>query len=86
MICMNKNNKIKYCLRSSPYKRAQTSTVTSHGHASVPEVSSGNVRRHYPSMSNPSAHVHSHSTNTRKPRSFITSATSVMKTYVLRNV
>ena len=67
--------KFRLCSPSTPYKRAQTTHVS--------EVSSANIRRHYPSMSNPSTHVHSHSTNTRKPRSFITSATSVMKTYVL---
>lgn len=65
---------------ATPYKRAQTTVVTSHGHAPVHEISSSaNVRRSYAPMSNTPANVVSNA-STRKPRSFMTSATSVMKT------
>lgn len=60
---------------STNYKRAQTTLIPQ----STAAISSTNVRRSYAPMSNNSSNVLLNS-NTRKPRSYISSATSTMKT------
>ena len=77
------NNFVNRFDPSASYKRAHT-TLTSTGGMPVQNVSStmnstAAIRRSYAPMSNTPSNVIL-SSNTRKPRSYISSATSIMKT------
>jgi len=61
---------------SANYKRAQTTVVPQ---STVP-ISSATVRRSYAPMPNNSSSNVLLNSNMRKPRSYISSATSIMKT------
>lgn len=69
---------------STPYKRAQT-TLTSTVSVPIHNVSSANVRRSYAPISNTSSNV-LYNSATRKPRSYISSAATLMKTWVKTSV